>query len=125
GNDDGNRGADTQLEANLVRHVERAKDFVQNRNDERAAADSEKPRENARDESGDNDQSGEQQELAHGHTQDHVLLRRQRRMNQAAALCSIRASLSTTRASAWRNAAAYAAGFDASVGRRRRMERAP
>src|SRR4029450_6439977 len=119
-----NRGADAQLEANLVRYVEHAKDFVQNRNNERAAADSEKPRENACDESGDNDQSGEQQELAHGHTQDHVLLRRQRRMDQAAALCTICAS-STTRASAARNAGAPAAGFDASVARWRRKARAP
>src|SRR6266516_4115029 len=95
------------------------------RNDERAAADSEKPRENACDESGDNDQSREQYELAHRHTQDHVMLRRQRRMDQAAAPCTIRASISTTRASASRNAAAPAAGFDASVARWRRKARAP
>src|SRR5262245_19135374 len=124
-NDDRNRGADAQLEANLVRHAEHAEDFVQNRNNERAAADSEKPRENARDESGDNDQSREQQELAHGHTQDHILLRRQRRMDQAAALCSIWASISTTRASAWRNAATPAAGLEAPAPGWRRKPRAP
>src|SRR5262245_3709384 len=122
GNDDRDRRADAQLEADLVRHAEHPEHFVKHGNDERAAADSEKAGENAGDESGDDDQRRKQQELAHGDAQDHGLLRRIV-SDQAAA--TVRASTSAISASAARKAAAPAGGLIASVARCRRKARAP
>jgi len=62
--DDGERSADAHLHAYVFRHVERAKDFVEHRHDDGAAADAEQAGKDADEDAGAGDPGREQRDLA-------------------------------------------------------------
>ena len=71
--DDGQRGANAQLHAHRLRHVENAKHLEQYWHDDRTTADPEQARKQAGGDAGNSDGRGQPEELADRVAKDHLI----------------------------------------------------